>query len=114
MKTRLILSIVPIFLLSCEKSAELNKDEKYVEGFTLEWSDEFNGDTINSSNWMYEIGRGVEYGLPVGWGNDELQTYTDAPENSYVYKDENGNSMLAIVALEDSRARWTSQGSKRD
>jgi beta-glucanase (GH16 family) len=108
MKTRLILSIVPIFLLSCEKSAELNKDEKYVEGFTLEWSDEFNGDTINSSNWMYEIGRGVEYGLPVGWGNDELQTYTDAPENSYVYKDENGNSMLAIVALEDSDLDFTS------
>jgi len=44
---------------------------------TLVWSDEFDGTAINTDNWKYNLGAG-------GWGNNELETYTDLPENSFV------------------------------
>jgi beta-glucanase (GH16 family) len=40
-------------------------------GYTLVWSDEFNGTTL-SSDWVYDIGTGSS-----GWGNNELQYYTN-------------------------------------
>ena len=46
------------------------------EGYKLFWSDEFDGPTLNTDNWTCEIGRGSN-----GWGNAELQYYTDRPEN---------------------------------
>ncbi|NLG84815.1 MAG: glycoside hydrolase family 16 protein [Firmicutes bacterium] len=57
---------------------------------TLVWSDEFNGSSINSSNWSFDIGGG-------GWGNNELQYYTDRSENARI---ENGN--LVIEARKES------------
>jgi beta-glucanase (GH16 family) len=45
------------------------------EGMELVWSDEFDGDTIDRSNWTYDIGGW-------GWGNGEAQYYTDRPENA--------------------------------
>ena len=46
------------------------------EGYRLFWSDEFDGPALNADNWTCEIGRGSN-----GWGNAELQYYTDRPEN---------------------------------
>ena len=43
----------------------------------LIWSDEFNGSSIDSTIWTHEIGQH-------GWGNGELQNYTDSPNNSYL------------------------------
>ena len=40
-------------------------------GYTLVWSDEFDGSSL-SSNWTFDIGTGSS-----GWGNNELQYYTD-------------------------------------
>jgi beta-glucanase (GH16 family) len=37
--------------------------------YQLVWSDEFDGSSLNTSNWTYETGGG-------GWGNRELQYYT--------------------------------------
>lgn len=52
-------------------------EEMFVpEGYELFWSDEFDGDALNTGNWTCEIGRGGN-----GWGNAELQYYTDRPEN---------------------------------
>jgi len=46
----------------------------------LAWSDEFNG-AANSppdrSKWNYDLGSG-------GWGNNELETYTNLPENAHL------------------------------
>src|SRR5262245_4284564 len=53
---------------------------------TLLWSDEFNGSTINGANWTYDLGNS-------GFGNNELQNYTNRPMNARV---ENG--MLIIEA----------------
>lgn len=43
-------------------------------GWTLEWSDEFDGDTLDRSKWVHETGGH-------GWGNNEMQYYTARPEN---------------------------------
>ena len=56
----------------------------------LIWSDEFNGSTINASNWTYDLGNG-------GFGNNELENYTNRPENARV---ENG--MLVIEARREN------------
>ena len=58
-------------------------------GYELVWNDEFNGTHIATVRWEHEVN---------GWGggNNELQYYTDRPENSYV---ENG--LLYIVARKE-------------
>ncbi len=62
---------------------------------TLVWSDEFDGSSLNTSDWEYMIGNGDAYGIP-GWGNGELQYYTNRPVNISV-----SGGMLNIVALEE-------------
>lgn len=43
------------------------------------WSDEFNGATIDTTKWSFEIGRGEN-----GWGNNEQQYYTGRTVNAYI------------------------------
>ena len=43
------------------------------------WSDEFEGSTIDTDKWTFEIGTGAS-----GWGNNEWEYYTDRSENAYV------------------------------
>lgn len=43
-------------------------------GWTLSWSDEFDGAALDRSKWTFDIGGH-------GWGNAELQYYTDRPDN---------------------------------
>ena len=50
-------------------------------GFTWYWNDEFNGDSLNLSNWTIEV-------MPEGAVNNEAQSYTESPDNVYV---SNGN-----------------------
>lgn len=61
------------------------------------FTDEFNYDGAPAaSNWNFETGAG-------GWGNNELQNYTNSRENSYV-----SNGMLKIHAKKSSTGVWTS------
>lgn len=60
------------------------------DGMELMWSDEFDGDALNTDNWKFEIGRGNN-----GWGNNELQYYRE--ENTTV---EDG--FLVIEAKEEN------------
>ncbi len=46
-------------------------------GMTLVWSDEFSGNTLNTADWTYETGGG-------GWGNNELEYYTNDIKNSFI------------------------------
>jgi len=50
----------------------------------LRWSDEFNGTTINTANWGFDLGGG-------GWGNNELENYTNRSVNARI---ENGNLVI--------------------
>lgn len=62
----------------------------------LIWSDEFDVDGApNPTKWTYDLGTGADRGIP-GWGNNELQFYTDRPENVRV---EGG--MLHITARQE-------------
>jgi beta-glucanase (GH16 family) len=59
------------------------------------WNDEFNsraGTPPNALVWGREIGDGVAIGNP-GWGNDELEYYTDSPANAAA----DGRGNLAIT-----------------
>lgn len=69
---------------------------KSITGYNLVWSDEFDGEVLDESNWTYELGNGCDIGL-CGWGNNELQIYTDSEEN---VKLEDG--ILRITAKEES------------
>lgn len=59
-------------------------------GYRLVWSDEFEGNSIDRSKWGFDLGGG-------GWGNNELECYTDRSENAYV-----SGGLLHIRALRDS------------
>ena len=63
--------------------------------YPLAWSDEFDGSALNEANWTAELGGG-------GWGNNEAQTYTAAPENLRV-----SNGALVIEAIKTG-SDWTS------
>jgi beta-glucanase (GH16 family) len=81
---------------ACEEEDDLLEDRNYQ----LVWADEFEGPAgqlPDASNWVLETGRGPGND---GWGNAELQYYTDRPDN--VSLDGNGN--LAITALRESFA----------
>lgn len=61
------------------KVTVLSNDDTYKEGYTLVWNDEFNGDTLDTAKWNYQLGVQDDYGSspgPIYWGNNELQYYT--------------------------------------
>jgi len=60
------------------------------QGWSLDWSDEFEGDSLDASNWNRQV-------VDAGRFNEEWQRYTDSSENSYV---EDGN--LVIKAIHES------------
>jgi beta-glucanase (GH16 family) len=62
-------------------------------GYDLIWSDEFEGDSLNTSNWNYDIGDGCPN--LCGWGNMEFQYYR--AENVTV-----SGGYLTIEAREES------------
>ena len=43
------------------------------------WNDEFDGESIDTSKWNFEIGTGAS-----GWGNNEWEYYTSRKENAYI------------------------------
>ncbi len=62
--------------------------------WTLVWSDEFDGDSLDLANWDIQEGDGTAEGIP-GWGNNELQYYT--ADNVSV-----ADGMLTIQARSES------------
>lgn len=67
-----------------------------LDAYTMVWSDEFEGSDLDLDNWSYQIGDGTDEGIP-GWGNNELQYYTDRRSNVRV---DGGN--LVIQANRES------------
>ena len=101
-----------LFLSSCGTDDEVVIDDTVMddpvpEGYSLVWADEFNGDVISPDNWNFEYGDGTDYGLPPGWGNNELQLYTDASDNAGIVK-LGDISALQITALTDGAGGYTS------
>ena len=69
-------------------------------GYTLVWSDEFEGSTLNTDDWNYQLGNIGPLGN-IGWGNNELQ----------IYKTENvsvSNGYLTIEARREINGSYSS------
>jgi len=78
---------------SCEVSTKQNLEDR---NYQLVWSDDFDaeeGQGLDLAKWTHDIGTGQN-----GWGNNELQYYTDRPEN--VSHDGKGN--LVITAKRET------------
>ena len=68
----------------------------------LVWNDEFNsraGTAPNSGVWGREVGDGTVNGIP-GWGNSELEYYTDGTDN--VATDGQGNLQITVREADGS------------
>ncbi|MBP7963201.1 MAG: family 16 glycosylhydrolase [Caldilineaceae bacterium] len=69
--------------------------------WTLAWSDEFDtpaGTVPNRAIWQPEIGDGTLNGNP-GWGNSELEWYTDSAENAAT--DGEGNLVITAKPVDE-------------
>jgi beta-glucanase (GH16 family) len=77
----------------CRATAKDAFPEDDKSAWTLVWSDEFNaadGSRPDPAKWKFEVGGN-------GWGNQELEYYTNRPENSFI---RDGN--LLIQALKEN------------
>jgi beta-glucanase (GH16 family) len=84
----LLLLIIPFS--GCERDDFQKLDER---NWTLVWSDEFTGPAgtlPDTAKWMMELGNGQD-----GWGNQELQYYTNKAEN--VSLDGDGNLVITAI-----------------
>lgn len=101
LKLSLYVMILSFVFAGCE-----NSETQTVTTLTnLVWADEFTIDGApNANNWTYEIGDGTAQGIP-GWGNNELQYYTDRSENVKV---ENGNLVITARKENFSGSGYTS------
>jgi hypothetical protein len=77
------------FTITIRDDDEIEAIDEDADGFLtplslpsmeLVWQDEFNEASLSTANWTHELGNGCSIGL-CGWGNNELETYSDAPEN---------------------------------
>ncbi len=59
--------------------------------WNIVWSDEFNGATVDTNTWTYDLGNAG------GWGNNELEFYTSRTNNAYT-----ANGLLHIVAQKEN------------
>src|SRR5687768_411069 len=68
-----------------------------LENWELKWSDEFDGpdgSAIDTSKWSFQTGGS-------GWGNAELEYYTDRVENAYIENPTGTNGVLVIKAIKE-------------
>ena len=61
---RTLLRCLPLAVLAAVAPAA------HAQTWNLVWSDEFNGTSVDTSNWNFEVGGH-------GWGNNELEYYTN-------------------------------------
>ena len=87
MKHLLFIFLTPLLLFSCQSDLTVKQEddndivaeiipEVQEDDRVLVWSDEFDGTTLDLNNWSFELGDGCPN--LCGWGNNELQSYTDS------------------------------------
>ena len=99
-QTILFLSLNLIGLISCAQPASTPQiSAKYEFGTTPVWQDEFNySGKPDPKKWGYDIGDN-------GWGNNELQNYTDNQKNARV---ENGNLIIEAFKEQSGKLNYSS------
>jgi beta-glucanase (GH16 family) len=95
-KSSIIFSLVAFLSFGCtrdsfETGCQFPADEKY----RLVWQDEFDSTELNLDYWSFDLGDGCDRGEGLcGWGNNELQYYTNRPENIYL---EDGKLIIKAI-----------------
>lgn len=70
-----------------------------IDGMNLIWNDEFSGTSLDTSVWNYNTGYYINDDPGTwGWGNNELEHYTDSESNVSV-----SDGKLTLTALEDPK-----------
>ncbi len=93
---------LPIFCISTTAPATAQPP---ADQWKPTWSDEFDGDEVDKKKWDFDLSNGfrddrANQWIP-GWGNAELQYYTDQPSNVFV-----ADGMLHIVARKESHEQF--------
>ena len=89
-----MLAAISISITGCDED---EKQSIPARNYQLVWSDDFNGaagELPNDAKWGYDLGNNN------GWGNAELETYTNNPEN--VSLDGNGNLVITAIKTGNS------------
>ncbi len=109
------------------KNSELDYADpgRNKDGYKLIWADEFDGnygtDTVdanglNLNNWAYQLGDGTTDCGNYGWGNNELQCYTDNATNVGVNEDLDGDGegegVLRISAVNEPGYKYANESAK--
>ncbi|WP_235297439.1 glycoside hydrolase family 16 protein [Portibacter marinus] len=93
--------IFSIFLISCYSNLKISQVEQ--EGWQLIWSDEFNDAGLpDSTKWSYDIGDACDKPAGCGWGNNELQYYTEKREKNARVED---GKLIIETHAEDYKSR---------
>lgn len=96
---KILIAALVMIIAGCEVEPIQTLEDR---NFELVWSDEFEGNSgsaPNAAKWTNDLGTGLN-----GWGNNELQTYTQSQQN--VSLDGSGN--LVITARKDLSGNYTS------
>jgi beta-glucanase (GH16 family) len=73
-KTPVLFTIIMVIVLMVVGTSTVSA-QPAKQTWNLVWSDEFDGSSVNTSNWNFETGGG-------GWGNNELEYYTNGANAS--------------------------------
>lgn len=93
--------LVATTVISCLKSTTLKTQAVPQKALKLVWQDEFTSEGKvhpNPSNWNYDLGGN-------GWGNGELEYYTDSIDNAFV---ENGFLNIQVIPEPYKNSGYTS------
>lgn len=98
---RCLLAVWIILDLCFSNGGQCKSAEPATAAWRLVWSDEFDGAEIDKTKWDFDLGNGFfNYDANqwiAGWGNHELQYYTQDPNNARVQ-----DGLLHIRALKES------------
>ena len=87
LKSGVVRAYVNVTQAATKKAEEDDTDIKCpIDGYSLAWSDEFDGTALNTTDWVYETGAH-------GWGNNEIQNYV---ANSKVATVSNGTLKINL------------------
>ena len=104
MKRNILKSIV-VILFFVFSSCSTDETQTVATFSNLVFEDEFDKDgSLNTELWNYDLGDGSDQGIP-GWGNNELQFYTNRTENVSV---ENGYLLITARQEDFNGASYTS------
>jgi len=102
----LLAVILMITMIACSQFDKQESTEVIIDGYELVWADEFNYTGLpDSTKWSYDLGDACDLPAGCGWGNHELQYYTDRLENVRV---KDGHLTIEVLQEKMGKRDYTS------